>query len=423
MQRIDRYGLVALVLIISSAAGAFAFGSGLSVNSAVAYVTGTRTQKADPGVESDGEQLAKKKEGVNPARGGAERSSSKPRGANPGGQRVRPRDDGNLALAEGSSRGDRGGNARREGTQEQNQRQRQYEQERKRREAAALAEAERAAEQQRLADRRTEEERRTDLAFANRRGPDARRAPTEPDANRPVDRDFEGGSEPERRGGNSGASSRRTHVVQSGETMSSIAKNRLGAERRYLEIQKLNPEVDPRRMGAGTRLVLPSLDGSAPASIAQSNTPRQDAAREERPATRGSAAREYTVRSGDTLSQIAQREVGSVRYLDAIRELNPELRDRALHVGAVIQLPAQGGSQGGTRPTPSTPQTRSYRVASGDSLIRIARRELGDGDLYTLIQDLNPRVNPAALVIGSTLELPARGSAMLAQADGPAGRR
>lgn len=421
MQRIDRYGLVALVLIISSAAGAVAYGSGLSVNSAVAYVTGTRSPKSAG--EADGEQVVKKKDAVAGPRGGApqsgaERSGTQSRGATQGSPRVRPRDDGNLALAEGPSRGDRGSQARRSGTQEQTQRQRQFEQDRKRREAAALAEAERIAEQQRLADLRAQDERRPESLTADRgRGSESRGEREGTRTHRPVDRDIENGARTaqgaERRSG------RRTHVVQSGETMSSIAKNRLGAERRYLEIQKLNPNVDPRRMGAGTRLVLPSIEGGEAPSVAQGESSHRDSGREERSTPRGGSGRTYTVRPGDTLSQIAQREVGSVRYLDAIRDLNPELRDRALHVGAVIQLP----SSGGTQPGPSAPQTRSYRVASGDSLIRIARKELGDGDLYTLIQELNPGVNPAALVIGSTLELPTRGSSLLARADVSAGRR
>jgi len=80
----------------------------------------------------------------------------------------------------------------------------------------------------------------------------------------------------------------------------------------------------------GTTITLPKAGGSRPGAS------RREPA---------SSTRTYTVKKGDTLSQIAQREVGSVRYLDEIRDLNPSLRDGKdrIMVGQELVLPARSG--------------------------------------------------------------------------------
>lgn len=48
-----------------------------------------------------------------------------------------------------------------------------------------------------------------------------------------------------------------THVVQPGETLGCIAKQKLGDAARWREIAALNPGVEPDRLKVGQRLVLP----------------------------------------------------------------------------------------------------------------------------------------------------------------------
>jgi LysM repeat protein len=50
----------------------------------------------------------------------------------------------------------------------------------------------------------------------------------------------------------------RVYEVQNKETFSSIAKDQLGSETLWKEIQRLNPKVDPAKMRPGTRLKLPT---------------------------------------------------------------------------------------------------------------------------------------------------------------------
>lgn len=57
-----------------------------------------------------------------------------------------------------------------------------------------------------------------------------------------------------------------------------------------------------------------------------------------------SAARTYTVRKGDTLGEIAQRELGSATLAREIMKLNG-LKDENIKVGSVLRLPARKASE------------------------------------------------------------------------------
>jgi nucleoid-associated protein YgaU len=53
-------------------------------------------------------------------------------------------------------------------------------------------------------------------------------------------------------------------------------------------------------------------------------------------------ATEFTVRSGDTLSQIAQSQLGHASYAACIVRSNPSIRDANLiYAGQVLVLPAR----------------------------------------------------------------------------------
>ena len=70
---------------------------------------------------------------------------------------------------------------------------------------------------------------------------------------RPSEKASGGGNSP-KPSGDSGVTQKRTHTVQSGETLSMIAK-RYGVK--LPALQAANPRVDSRRMKAGTVLTLP----------------------------------------------------------------------------------------------------------------------------------------------------------------------
>ena len=76
----------------------------------------------------------------------------------------------------------------------------------------------------------------------------------------------------------------------------------------------------------------------------------------------------YTVRRGDTLTQIAQRHNLSVNML---RQAN-EMQGSLINVGQTLIVPHGPATQ--MARTPSAPAKRTYTVQSGDSLYSIARR-------------------------------------------------
>ncbi|WP_229074594.1 LysM peptidoglycan-binding domain-containing protein [Actinoplanes sp. DH11] len=111
--------------------------------------------------------------------------------------------------------------------------------------------------------------------------------------------------------------------------------------------------------------------------------------------------RTYTVRSGDTLTGIAERELGDERRWTQIYVLNrKDIRDpNRIFVGQVFVLPEQ---------EPVGPIPRLHVVKRGDTLSAIAQAHLGDANRWPEIFRLNRDVldNPDRIIPGQVLILP-----------------
>jgi len=146
------------------------------------------------------------------------------------------------------------------------------------------------------------------------------------------------------------------HVVAKGETLSQISVERLGTTRRMQEIVALNPGINPDLLVVGQKLILPgggtpAPNGRAGVGVAPKSSPQ--------PVGPGGS---YTIQSGDVLSRIAQDQLGSVKYVQAILDANPGLEPTQLSVGQVIAMPAGVKLNSvATAPRRSTSSTASDR--------------------------------------------------------------
>lgn len=125
------------------------------------------------------------------------------------------------------------------------------------------------------------------------------------------------------------------HVVKSGETFTSIAEKYYGDPRLAHAIAEANPFVSPTSLRPGRTIRVAKDPNNIQGKPVKPPTKPDETAKP-------SAQREYVVASGDTLSGIAKRLLGSTRYAEDIYRAN---RDRLaspddLRVGQTLRIPA-----------------------------------------------------------------------------------
>jgi LysM repeat protein len=148
------------------------------------------------------------------------------------------------------------------------------------------------------------------------------------------------------------------------------------------------------------------------------------------PHVAGGAMKQYTVQPGDSLSKIAQKEMGSNTKAnrDAIVKANPSLAanpDKVI-IGATYNIPPAASATTGTviaqqptQPRPATPAPPArpaapvenfYTVQPGDNLTRIAKEQAGDVSMVAAIKELNKEAvkDWNVLQVGTKLRLPGK---------------
>lgn len=115
----------------------------------------------------------------------------------------------------------------------------------------------------------------------------------------------------------------------------------------------------------------------------------------------------YVTREGDTLSSIARKFYNNASLWPKIYEANQDVikNPNSLPIGKKITIPRIAGAT----PTDSGPEEYStYTVKPGDTLTSIAREQLGDGNLWRKIYQMNRHqlATPNKLRVGMVLRLP-----------------
>ncbi|RMF73199.1 MAG: LysM peptidoglycan-binding domain-containing protein [Planctomycetota bacterium] len=122
------------------------------------------------------------------------------------------------------------------------------------------------------------------------------------------------------------------------------------------------------------------------------------------------SGRSHTIELGDTLIDIAIRYYDDESLWPLIKNANPGLDERRLIVGQSIIIPPKPVAA----PKPRTGSVKApggaltYVVEEGDTLIRIARNVLKDGDRWREIYELNRDQldSPDRIRVGMVLKLP-----------------
>ncbi len=136
------------------------------------------------------------------------------------------------------------------------------------------------------------------------------------------------------------------HVVGSGDTLAEISQKHYGTTKRWKEILKANPGIDPEGLKVGQKVVLPDL----PANTAV-----------EKPAPASDDGATYTVKANDTFQVIAQSQLGDGKQWKKIQALNPGVESSNLRIGQKLKMPAKTdkkSASGDAAPVPErlTPQ-------------------------------------------------------------------
>ena len=126
--------------------------------------------------------------------------------------------------------------------------------------------------------------------------------------------------------------------------------------------------------------------------------------RSEPPAPRAPSRTFHVIASGETLQDVSQAHFGTTRRWQEIARLNNISNPDRVRVGQKLRMPGEETSRASARPSRTT--SSSHTVSAGETLIAIARRELGSGDRWEDIARANDINDPGSIRVGQVLVIP-----------------
>jgi nucleoid-associated protein YgaU len=121
----------------------------------------------------------------------------------------------------------------------------------------------------------------------------------------------------------------------------------------------------------------------------------------------------YVIKPGDSFWKISETVYGSGKYVTLIQQANPGLS--TLQPGQKIKIPAKPADAvavtprtASTQPAGAASTGGNYTVVAGDTLTRIAEKQMGGGGSANVaaIVAANPGINPNSLQVGQRLVIP-----------------
>ncbi|MGM9888212.1 MAG: LysM peptidoglycan-binding domain-containing protein [Limosilactobacillus sp.] len=182
------------------------------------------------------------------------------------------------------------------------------------------------------------------------------------------------------------------YTVQSGDTLSGIA---LKFSTTSSTLAQLNSISNPNLIYVGQRLLVNQSSSSNSSSSSQSSSATTN--------TEASAA-SYTVKSGDTLSGIANQYNTTVNQIVSLNQLsNPNL----IYVGQVLKLKNSQTTNSSSSSSTAATTAGTYTVKAGDTLSAIASRYSTSS---STLASLNSLSNPNLIYVGQVLKVSSNAS-------------
>ena len=175
-----------------------------------------------------------------------------------------------------------------------------------------------------------------------------------------------------------------TYTVKAGDTLGQIAANHQTSVNQLVQLNKL---ANPNLIYVGQVLTIKQATSASQSTTATPAKPASSAT--------------YTVKAGDTLSQIAASHGTSYQTLASLNHLsNPN----EIYVGQTLKLQATTSTPAQTPTRAASTNQGTYTVKAGDTLSAIAAAH---GTSYEVLAQVNGISNPNEIYVGQTLKFTA----------------